>query len=187
MLNFKFDISKVTFEDSFLDIADGHEQLYFVGPEEWLKDKYPEAIGATIRLVFSCEQDILMGNPCYEGISPVKTNLEGDLIDYDWNDIFLTHREVMQLVDKAASYFQKHKSYLPKWADKYKAQYRDAYLDKKDVKVLMVALVGDETMCVAAYSQETSRTKIINVFKGEEASDIFNTLTSVDHYDKEEK
>lgn len=185
---FKFDISKVTFEESYTYILMNSERLYFVAPAEWVADTYPEADGSTIMVEFRNADDILLGKTSYVGISPTKIT-DGDMVDYDWNDILLEHDEVMQLVDKAAVYLQEHRGTIPNWSNKYmdwKAKEKEASNLEKDVKVLMVALVGGDTMCVAAYSQLNGRTKIINVFKGKEATDIFNTLTSVEHY-KEEK
>ena len=192
MLNFKFDISKVEFELNctyFGENREVEERLYFHAPKEWITDEHPEADGATIMLGFANEDDILNCNPNYVGISPrIKENDEES--DYDWSDISLEPNEIRGLVAIAAIELQEQGS-LPSWADNFIVRTAEE-AEKKDVKVLMVALVDDEktdssTLCVAAYSQETSRTKIINVFKGEEAIDIFNTLTSVDHYDKEEK
>ena len=187
MLNFKFDISKVEFELNctyFGENREVEERLYFHAPKEWIADEHPEADGATIMLGFTNEDDILNGNPNYVGISPrIKENDEES--DYDWSDISLEPTEIRGLVAIAAIALQEQGSF-PSWADNFIVRTTQE-AEEKDVKVLMVALVDNSTLCVAAYSQKTSKTKIINVFKGEEATDIFNTLTSVEHYSKEEK
>lgn len=62
----------------------------------------------------------------------------------------------------------------------------------ESVETLLIGFVNDEenpepTLCVGKYSPIAEITKIINIFKGEEAIDIFNMLTSVEHYGKEER
>ena len=122
MINFRFDISKVELEDSYAvieyGVAENRERLYFIAPKEWVEDKYPEAEGSTIILEFNNYDDILEGKTRYESISPVEF-ADGDMIDYDWNDISLEHDEIMQLVDLAAKTLQERRGELPNWSDKY--------------------------------------------------------------------
>ncbi len=59
----------------------------------------------------------------------------------------------------------------------------------ENVETLLIGFVngeeGDPTLCVGKYSPVLGITKVINIFKGEEAIDIFNMLTSVEHYKEE--
>ena len=90
----KVDISKIEFEESYIDTV-GNIVLYFIAPKELVSDKFPEAEHSTISITYHTS-DMYLDN-CFTEISPTT-----DGSDYDWSLIDLEKDDIRQLISKAA-------------------------------------------------------------------------------------
>lgn len=92
---FKFDISKVKYEDSWM--AEGYHSAYFIAPAEWVSKHYPEAVSAEIRI--ECRDlEHFDPNYVYVEISPTREDNFGNLEDYSWYEIVLDISEIQGLM-----------------------------------------------------------------------------------------
>ena len=90
----KVDISKIEFEESYID-TDGNIVLYFIAPKELVSDKFPEAEHSTISIIYHAYDKDL--DNCFTEISPTT-----DGLDYEWSLIDLEKDDIRQLISKSA-------------------------------------------------------------------------------------
>lgn len=96
---FRFDISKVKFEERYKNLEHETMTFYFIAPKEWLGDGFPEAVHAEI----SVEYPITHPEAVYATVmmSPTREDEDGNSEDYEWFDIMLLPSEIELLMTLA--------------------------------------------------------------------------------------
>lgn len=94
-----FDISKVKFEERYVNEEENEVTLYFIAPKEWLNKSYIEAIHSEISIAYPTDHPEAMF--AYVTMSPTRTDEDGNAEDYDWYDLELTASEIKALLDLA--------------------------------------------------------------------------------------
>ncbi len=93
---------RVTFEEAVDSEAYDTVTFYYTSDKtllsELLGDKYPEADGMTLSI--ECPHSNVNEEYAHVLVSPFKDN-EGQVEDYDWNDIDIPLEEIASLIDEA--------------------------------------------------------------------------------------
>lgn len=94
--------SRLTFEEAVDSEAYDTVTFYYTSDKnllrELLGDKYPEADGTTLSI--ECPHSHVEAGYASVQVSPFKDN-EGQVEDYDWNDIDIPLEEIDALIDEA--------------------------------------------------------------------------------------